>query len=470
MTRTGASILGLAISERAIIAAELGASTAPTVHKTATLKLSAPIKDAASAGAMLRKFLKENGFSAGRVVLGLPAKQIMSRPWQVPPSTPTAAAAILRLAAERQFPPEFKDLIFDYAGNPNPTEPSKVLLLATSKQHVDLAVGMAESAGLSVLGVTSSSLALSAAVKKPERNKILVSLSNESTELVINSDQGPRLLRYLPVESEHLLSANGSAGAAVATLGSELMRASLAGGESTNHDLLLWDALGLRPDSLAALSDRYGMAVSTARDLSLLQVGAPADAKADISVYGPAVALALLARRGSIFPVDFLHSRLAPPKQRRIGRKIYWAIALAVVLAIAIAASVWSLQNQQNKLDKLNESIKNMQPALSAARTLDAKVRTANGWYDNRPATLDCLLHLTEAFPQEGTVWATNISLRDNGVGTVTGKAIDYRDVLSIYDHMKNDPKFSKVVLNNTNMRQGNSKDTVFSISFNFTQ
>ncbi|HWB53507.1 MAG TPA: hypothetical protein VG722_04915 [Tepidisphaeraceae bacterium] len=464
MKRSTGSILGIAVSERELLIAEVSGAANPAINRTETFSISMPLADPKSTGQTLRQFLKDKGFTASKAIIGLPAKWITARSWQVPPATPSAANSILRLVAERQFPPELKDFVFDYAGDTNPTQPTTVLLLGTSSQRINQLVNVADAAGLNVLAVTSSSLALSAAMKQPERQKILVALNSESAELVVNSDTGPRSLRHLPLASEQLTSSNGSAAPAVATLGSELMRASLGSGEGVYGQLLLWDSLGLRADALATLRDRYSLNIATTRDLSALELN-----DATESAFGPAAALALLAVRRAPLPVDFIDSRLAPPKQNRMGRKAYWGAGVAAAILIGIAASLWSLHSQQNELDNLNARLNQMQPALVTARATDAKVTMADGWYGNRPSMLDCLDHITQAFPQEGSIWATNISVRDNGMGTVTGRARDQSAVLSVYDRMKNDPKFSRTTVDY--IRQGlggNARQSAFSISFTF--
>lgn len=466
MKRITASVLGIAVSEQEFFIAEIGSSPNASVTRTATFPLSAPLAQPQELGDAFRLFLKKNGFSASKAVIGLPAKWITAKPWPVPPATPTAAAAILRLAAERQFPPELKDFVFDYAGKTDASQASTVLLAGTSQQRINQLTDIAEAANLGVLGVTSSSLALSAALRQTDREKILVALGSDSTELVINAGNGPRSLRHLAIPSGQLVSSNGNAAPAVALLGSELMRASLAG-EGPAQELLLWDSLGLRDDALAILRDRYNLNLSTARDLSPLNL---AGAK-EISTYGPAAALALLAVRGQELPVNFLKTRLAPPKQRKIGRNVLIGAGVAVLILAGIAWSIWSIQNQQSQLNRLNDQIKQQQPLLTTARAMDSKVTTADQWYANRTSALACMEHITQAFPQAGTIWATNISMRDNGVGTITGLTRDQGEVLAVYDRMKNDSKFfTHVVVND--IRQGagsNNRQITFSISFVFT-
>jgi hypothetical protein len=337
-------------------------------------------------------------------------------------------------------------------------------LAGTSQQRIGQIISIAEAAGLNVLAVTSSVLALSTVLAKQTSQKILVALSGEATELVVQADNGPRTLRHLAISGEQLASSNGTAAPALAMLGSELMRTSLAAGEGS-HELLLWNGSGLQSDALQALRDRYSLHITPARDLGGLQLSTDESA----SEFGPAAALALLAHGGATLPLDFLHSRLIPPRQSHLGRKVYWGIGIAAAIVLAIVSQIWSLHSKQLELNTLNDRLAQLQPTVVTAKAMDAKVTAADGWYANRPSMLDCMEHVTAAFPQEGVIWATNIAVRDNGIGTVTGKSRDQAQVLAVYDRMKNDTKFSKVIVND--IRQGtgnNSREISFSISFNF--
>lgn len=469
MKRVSGTVLGIAITERGMALAEVSGTS---VSKTAlwerspgvgTPGLSEP--EIATAGAEFRKFLKEKGFASRQAIVGLPAKWITAKPWQVPPSAPSAAAAILRLAAERQFPPELKDFVFDYAGSASPSEPTTVLLAGTSQQRIRQIVAVCEAAGLNVLAVSSSTLALAAVLSQNQRKDIVLALNRDAAELVVQAENGPRSLRHLAVAGEQLISSNGSAAPALATLGSELMRTSLASGNGANGELLLWDSLGLHSEAVETLRSRYSLNIAPARNLgSASFVSGQNNAE-----YGPAASLALLALNNQGIPLDFLHSRLIPPRQTKLGPKVYWGVAAGVVLLLAVGLGFWSLHEKQLELAKLNDQLAQLQNTMGTAKAMVAKVSAADGWYANRPSMLDCMEHVTAAFPAEGVIWATNISVRDTGAGTITGRARDQSQVLLVYDRMKNDAKFSRVVVND--IRQGtgsNSRDITFSISFGF--
>ncbi|HEY1683366.1 MAG TPA: hypothetical protein VGG19_01270 [Tepidisphaeraceae bacterium] len=458
MKRASGTFLGISVTERGFSIAE---ATSSAITQTAqwqspgTLPGMSP-EDLATAGNALKQFLKQHNFSATKTIIGFPAKWITARPWPVPPSASTAAHAILRLAAERQFPPELKDFTFDYAGETSATEQTSVLLAGTSQQRIAQIIQIAEKAGLNVQGITSTTLAL--AVMLPRDKKILVAVSPDGTELVTQSDAGPRSLRHLSVAGEQLISSNGSSAPALAMLGSELMRASLAQG---NSELLLWDSAGLRRDSINALRERYNLNLSAATDLS----GVPVQA----SEFGPAAALALVGARGEELPLDFLHPRLAPPKENLFGKKVYWGIAVAVLLIVVIGSYFYSINQQQAQLDQMNQELHDEQPRVVNDKATEARMAIADQWYATRPSMLNCLNHVTAAFPQEGVIWATQISMRDNGMGTVTGRSRDQFEPLAVYDRMKNDHAFSKVVVNDIRQGTGNTSRTwTFSISFTF--
>src|SRR5687767_14801359 len=168
------SFLGIAIGERSLAVVEVSASRgAWEVRRCAQFD-----PPAENPGEAFGAFLREKRFSASQAVVGLPAKWIVAREKGIPPADETMAADVLRLQAERLFSSELKDLIFDYAGTPDPNAPGKVLLLAMPRQQLDRAVAMLETAGLTVAGVLPSTLALAAA-GAPADN-LLLNLASEA--------------------------------------------------------------------------------------------------------------------------------------------------------------------------------------------------------------------------------------------------------------------------------------------------
>ncbi|HZZ41384.1 MAG TPA: hypothetical protein VFE58_00465 [Tepidisphaeraceae bacterium] len=425
-------------------------------------------------GEALKKFLKEKGFSGSKVVVGLPAKWLTSRERQVPPSSMSVASAMLRLQAERQFPPELKDLVFDYAGKPDGGEARTVLLLAASRQQVERAAEGVRLAGLTPVAVTSSALALSAVTG----SKTVLSVTHDAAELVVRGENGPRVLRHVGVSVGQMEGTNGVPAVGIAALGSELRRTVAVSGNGVADEVMLFDGMGLEPAAVTALAQRANLQMTPARNLMGLDVSGAQAASAEGVRFGPAVALALAGLRGGMMPADFLHTKLAPPKERKIGRRVVWGTIAAVMLVGAIGYPIYDLYSTQGEIDGINADISSRQDQSKAAEAMASKLTTAEGWYATKPPVLECLKHVTQAFPQEGTIWATNFTIRENGKGTLAGKAINRQAILMVRDFLMNDSRFSDVQQQQSETREApgaagansRDRDTSFTITFMFKE
>src|SRR5687768_4687012 len=148
------TFLGLAVSDRAISIAEVaGAGAKRAVRKVTTFTLPAGVTldQPAPAGQALKTFLHENGFTASRAVVGVPAKWLIARENDVPPAAPDQVHAMLSLAAERLSAAESSELVTDFAGKiegTTATAPRKVLLVAMLRQRLEQLNQLAEAAGL----------------------------------------------------------------------------------------------------------------------------------------------------------------------------------------------------------------------------------------------------------------------------------------------------------------------------------
>ena len=455
------SFLGIAIGERSLTVAEVCQSQGKwEVRRCAQFE-----PPSEQPGEAFGRFLRENRFSASQAVVGLPAKWVVAREKDIPPATAEQAADVLRLQAERLFSSELKDLIFDYAGTPDPSAPGKVLLLAMPRQQLDRAVQMVEAAGLTVAGVMPSTLALAAA-RAPGDN-LLLNLASEAVELAVCSTSGPRLLRHLPIRTPDLISTNGTRASAVSALASEMKRAAAtsAGGRS----IILWDGAGLSSEETASIAQQTGADVQTHTDLSSLGVSVLAGQPACASSSAPAVALALAGATGTL-PVDFLHSKLAPVRVRRFGRRGVWAAALGATMVIVLAAMAWDLQARRGELETLQSQLKVLQPDIKAAENTTDKITAARGWfYEGRSPTLDPLREITLAFRDDEQIYVTSFTIKDNRTGTLAGRSSDQKNVLVILDRLKNNKNFSDVKLLDMRDAGGTSREVSFSLSFTYS-
>jgi hypothetical protein len=115
-----------------------------------------------------------------------------------------------------------------------------------------------------------------------------------------------------------------------------------------------------------------------------------------------------------------------------------------------------------------------MQPEIRDAENIATRVSFARDWYERRPPFLSCLKEVSAAFPEDGQIWASNFSIRDNRTAQsrpaqLAGRATDQRTVLTVLDRLKNNKKFADVKLQDMRDAGGNRREVSFSVNFSFT-
>ncbi|HEV8292328.1 MAG TPA: hypothetical protein VGP94_10405 [Tepidisphaeraceae bacterium] len=465
-----ASVLGLVVGERSIIAAEVAvARDRRQVKRTAQfifpddLSLEKPEE----LGTALSQFLRQNHFSSSRAVIGVPARWVMARDKDLPPATAEVAASTLRLQAERHSSAD--ELIFDYAGHPDPRKPRKVLLAAMLKPQMERLQRMADAAGLRLLGITSATLALAGAAANAPATSLMLTIAPDAMELAARYDGTPVLLRHLASTGTESFR-NGSAQDMASMVGGEVRRVVTLmpqNGEGGDRSITLWDSVGLSESELPVLQDRSGLAVQNLADLNTLGI---TGATPDAARYAPAVALALSAAEKRL-PLDFLHSRLATAKESRIGRRTVWAAIIGAVVIGLIAFLLVDLQQREAQLKEILAKLDNLKPDITSAEKLTEKVSYGRGWFETRPAMLACLREITLAFRDDEPIWVSSFALRDNHKGTLKGRTADRKFVTGpqgLIDRLQKNKNFSDVRVQELREVGGTSRDVSFSLNFIF--
>ena len=474
MILRSSTFLGIAVGDKTVGCAEVStAGGRRAVKKVATLTFpqGVSLDTPEAAGAALRAFLNENGFSSSRAVVGVPARWLIARENEVPPADREQVRAMLALAAERLSAAESSELVFDFAGRidtaatGDPTAPRRVLLVAMLRQRLEQLDKMMDAAGVSTLALTSSALVLAEAARRAGQDLPMLLLGRQGAEMVFHHAGTPRMLRHLSVVTQ-----NGH-GVATGPLGSELRRvvalaptltngAASPGGNGGGREMLLWDAVGLSDEQANQLSERIGVRFRPDEGLQSLgiQTAPPAAATEDeravaTGQFAPAVSLALAAADRALVPVDFKHSRLAAPRKRTVGSKTLWGAILAAVVVVGIAALYYHVQSREEHHKALQDQLAEMKPRWEEARKDTEHLGFGLGFFEKRSVMLDCLLEITRAFPQDEPIWVTHFTIKEDrdrkGVdirrGTLQGKSPSQETVRKVSDRLKENPKFSEV-------------------------
>lgn len=495
--------LGIAIGERSITVAEVaprhGVSAAAPgvpaweVRRAAEFILPAPPEgasdDAAAAaiGAVLAKFLRDNGFGgAGRAVVGVPARWLVARERELPPTSPDQANEILRLQAERMFSAELGELTVDYAGQADANNARGVLLVAMPNKQLRRVVSIVEAAGKQVTAVMPSTLALADAVAAANANDnhdgIVLSLSGDAVELSAHRAGSPKVLRHLPVRGPDLASSNGTRESAMSMLAGEIRRtvammprgvpAGPAGiAPRSAEGLHVWDGIGLDAQDAATLAQQAGVDLRGGTGATALSaLGVASSAGGSEARFAPALALALSGATRRPGAVDFLHPRLAEPKKQLIGRREGWAIFIGLACLLALGALYWDVKRTESAIAEIRTNLDAQAPLLQDATLTAAHVGTARGWFHGgRPPVLECLRDITSQFPDGGeAIYFTKLTLPENRQGRATGKAPNRDLVYDLIDHMNASKIFQGAKSDYTLEAGGQSSEVAFSISFTY--
>jgi hypothetical protein len=76
---------------------------------------------------------------------------------------------------------------------------------------------------------------------------------------------------------------------------------------------------------------------------------------------------------------------------------------------------------------------------------------------------------LTEAFPEEGSIWVTNLALTEKMKGVISGRASDEKSVIDVLDKLKEAGLFSGVQMIYLQDNGKTFQDVSFSMNFSFT-
>ena len=454
-------IVGLALGEQSLTAAEVSLGERLDVKRVAEFAYPANLTLAqpAELGAALGAFLRSQGISTKAAVVGIPAKWLAVKSKDVPPADPTTLANILRLQAEGDFSAELKELVYDYAGPIGSGETASVLLVAAPARHIASAKALCEAANLSLVAVTPSVTALGAATGRASGKDAMV-LSSVTGGAEFSALHGSSPIALRPLRG--------------ATTG-ELRRAvSAVPTNGSPRELVLWD--GGDPESLGA-----GLGVPVrAGDLTALGVDAStASATNGGRKFATAVAVAVESLGERTPAIDFLHSRLAPPKKPLVPK---WALytAAGVLLAIVIGVLAYdNLQKQQQQLAADQAKLDGMKNTITAADAFVGKVNFAQAWHSGDARYLACVRDLTNALPDDSATYATSLQVHEvtqtlkggktiqtgQLAGTLYGKTSDQQRAQMVLDAIRGLPAFTDVKPGGT-QDAGRGREVSFSITF----
>lgn len=465
--------IGMALSETAFFAGEVHRKKEGfTLGKRARFDFSkeASLERPAQLGEAVKQFLKENGFTARKVTIGIPAKWIMTREITLPPSSKHAISGAMRLLAEREFSLGPEDLALDYTGVVYPDKQSRLILKAMLKKRMRQIQEMAQAAGLEVLSISASSVALFTLAAEHMftgvRPRMALFMRPAYAELLVNIHEDIVTVKYFRKPEDM------GRKAFLAEMGRILSTSMKALPEGEGAHLFLWTGTESSPQTVIR---EISEAIPSGMDVVEFPVGVVlekyglSEANSDIDAFGPPLALARGAFREPVPSMaDFLNPRLEEKVSRIEKRHVRMAAMVAGAVLVLLIGMVVSWKLNVRDVNGLKERLAGMQADIDTARDVVDKVSDAQGWYGRRPQVLGCLRELTLSFPEEGRVWTSSIALNEEMTGIISGKANNEVSIIEVMDKMKKNDAFSDVQMIYMRDSGAESQEISFSMSFIF--
>jgi hypothetical protein len=481
-TRT---LLGLAIDEFGIAAAEIHTRSGHTeVQRVGQWNFEQKLNldNAKDAGQKLKQFLRENHFSSKQAVIGIPTKWIIAKEITVPRLPAESVAGVLNIQAERAFSLNAGELVFDYCGDPisqknsemgtrgrtSSSERSEVLLLAARSQIIEQVKELAAGAGLQLRSMTVSALAFGKNL--PDSNmeyRYGLYARPAYCEFWTQLNGSPRSIQHIP-----LTAPNKTADERAELLASTIQRLILLSSQhdsSSSHRITAYDGCGLPGETIELLNERLkpGIVVSDG-SAQLLGEATGLSERQEQAQSIAAVAVAMAAAGTDKLPVDFLNPRFGLKKKAARKPVTTWAGIIAAVCLPVIVAVLMSWRADSRDIATYTEQLALMSEDVTAAREVVDRISYAKSWTSHEPVFLNCLRELTLTFPEEPTIWATNLRLSEDAGAALVGKAVNEESFYEVLDRIKQNDAFFNVQMVHLRKVGRDLTEQEFAVNFEF--
>jgi len=142
---------------------------------------------------------------------------------------------------------------------------------------------------------------------------------------------------------------------------------------------------------------------------------------------------------------------------QRLQRAGVLAGVVAVLVGGAFLVQQFMLWNLQTKWGGMKKNV-------SQVQTVQARILQFRPWCDDTMRSLTILRRLTESFPEDGSVTAKTLEIRDLNTVTCTGVARDYQALLKTVERLRALPQVQNEV--SLGQTRGQSPTLQFSFSF----
>jgi hypothetical protein len=432
-----------------------------------TLALDPLTNDPELVGAELRKHLEAAGLRDRRCVVGVPLNWALTLAVKVPAGlSPEDLQALLAMEAERGFPyaPETLMLAQSLVGVADGERTATVV--AIPRDHITRLQEALESIGLRPVSFTLGISALQPVGESVTAGGVVALVPGEQgVALQVTAQGGVCALRVLEGAfeqdgSERRVQKDYLARELRITLGQlpDDVRATVRNLKVFGSDDLAEEV----QEQLRARAEALGLRAQLVKEFAPLEFGVTLPSGTQASA-----ALALVVRHltGKASGFEFLPPHVSQWQQfteQYSSKKLVYVTALVSSVALVVAALFgW----QQWQLARLETQWDAMATRVTQVDQLNGKIRKFRPWYDESFRAMTILKTLTEAFPEDGSVSAKSIEIRDRSGVTCSGTARNNAAWLKMRDKLNLSKQVSDLKVEHI---KGGQNNQPLEFTFNF--
>jgi hypothetical protein len=432
-----------------------------------SLSLDPLTNDPELVGREIRNHLDAVGIRERHCVIGLPLKWALTTHLEVPELPEADVPSFLQLEAERGFPCDVQTLHVASSRFHSPTGKLHATLVGIPRNHLMVLEQALRAAKLKPVSFSLGISALQPAGTEVSNGVMALAIGESHVGLQVTAGGGVAALRALEGAleaegSQRVLHADLVAREARITLGqlaaelSETVRGIRVFGPRDLAQQLV-DEMELRLDATGLKVEPVGRYAAGEFGVQL-----PPDA-----AVSPAFSLAAgqLAGRPPVF--EFLLPKVTPLQQmaaRYSSGKFRTVISAAAAVAL-VAGGLFFFQ--QCQLWQLESRWAKLQPTVRQLEGLQDQIRQYRPWFDESVRGLTILRNLTQAFPEDGSVTAKTVEIRDLNAVTCTGIARDRQVLLKTVENVRKVQQFREVALGPT---RGQPPAVQFTLNFQWNE
>jgi hypothetical protein len=435
------SVLGMALDGNRLEAVVLKRSNGTVqVHQSVVAQLAlSPLTDAPElVGREIRNHLDQAGIRQKRVAVCLPLGWVLTMQSKLPELAEADQASFLQLEGERGFHSGPETLFTASSLFSTPAGESFATLLAVPRNHLATLESVLRAAKLKPVTFGVGTTALQPPGDDKER-VITLAIRTSGVDLQVSGGGGIVSLRSLDSAVENVGAQRKISSELVAreiriTLGQ------LPGGlaEGTGK-IKIFGQGEMTRQFVTEISPRLaamGLRTEAVEHVSTANFDKPLPFEIAVS---PAVALAAAWVRGANTTPDFLPPRVQPWQQiLSSGMSRKWLVWAAEAAAAAVFCVIAAFGWQQWQISTLTSKWKGMEPQVTALTGNQDQIKKFRAFYDQSFRDLRILKVLTDAFPDDGTVSAKTITVRDLAKVNCTGVARDNDSYVRVFNNLSN--------------------------------